>query len=125
MLPFLDNQDALRTQQYRDGRNLNARIALHDRFSTNKGSWHRWIFDHFNLPANARILEVGAGVGRLWAENAERIPPGEYRIRIDPDQAAKLNIRLAREVPVTATPEGGLVGKLAVHIIRGEPVPSK
>jgi hypothetical protein len=55
----------------------------------------------------------------------ERIPPGEYRIRIDPDQAAKLNIRLAREVPVTATPEGGLVGKLSVNIARRGAAPSK
>jgi hypothetical protein len=55
----------------------------------------------------------------------ERIPPGEYRIRIDPDQAAKLNIRLVGEVPVTATPEGGLVGKLSVNIARRGAAPSK
>jgi hypothetical protein len=48
----------------------------------------------------------------------ERVPPGVYRIRIDPDQASKLHIRLASDIQVTATPEGGLVGKLVVNIVR-------
>jgi hypothetical protein len=48
----------------------------------------------------------------------ERVPPGEYRIRIDPDQAAKLKIRLVDEVQVRAGADGGLIGKLVVNIVR-------
>ena len=48
----------------------------------------------------------------------ERVPPGEYRIRIDPDQAAKLRIRMVDEVPVRAGADGGLIGKLVVNIVR-------
>jgi hypothetical protein len=55
----------------------------------------------------------------------ERVPPGEYRIRIDPEQASKLNIRLVGDVPVTAAPEGGLVGKLVVNIVRRDAGASK
>jgi hypothetical protein len=55
----------------------------------------------------------------------DRVPPGAYRIRIDPDQAGKLNIRLAADVPVTATPEGGLIGKLVVNIVRQDTAASK
>ena len=34
--------DVLR-QQYRDASNLNARIELHKRFSTNAYGWHPWV----------------------------------------------------------------------------------
>jgi SAM-dependent methyltransferase len=64
------------TSQYLDASNLNARIALHERFSTNPRSLPCWIFDHFELPDEATILEVGCGPGRLWIENLERVPEG-------------------------------------------------
>jgi SAM-dependent methyltransferase len=62
--------------QYRDAANLNARIALHKRFSTNPEGWLHWVFGRLTLPAECRILELGCGPGDLWRENAERIPPG-------------------------------------------------
>jgi ubiquinone/menaquinone biosynthesis C-methylase UbiE len=62
--------------QYRDGTNLNARILLHQKFSTNPYSWFGWVFDQFNLPAQGRILELGCGAGTLWMDNLERIPTG-------------------------------------------------
>ena len=63
-----------REGQYRDGSNLDARLALHQRFSTNPGNWHRWVFEHLELRAGDRVLEVGAGLGTLWLENADRAP---------------------------------------------------
>lgn len=62
--------------QYRDASNLNARIALHTRFSTNPQGWTRWVFEQMRLAPGARILEVGAGPGTLWQQNLNRIPPG-------------------------------------------------
>ena len=62
--------------QYRDASNLGARVALHERFSTNGHPWQRWVFDRFDLPADARVLEVGCGPGSLWAENLDRLPEG-------------------------------------------------
>ncbi len=41
------------TRQYRDASNLEARIALHERFSTNPYGLPRWIFDHFELQDEA------------------------------------------------------------------------
>ena len=64
------------TDQYRNASNLNARILLHQRFSTNKYGWHRWVFDQFRFPPQVRILELGCGPGDLWCENLERIPAG-------------------------------------------------
>jgi SAM-dependent methyltransferase len=66
----------LRDEQYRDDSNLRARIELHRRFSTNPEPWHCWVFDRFDFPAEARILEVGCGPGELWLQNSDRIPEG-------------------------------------------------
>jgi SAM-dependent methyltransferase len=70
------DQAFLRDEQYRDDSNLRARIELHRRFSTNPQPWHRWVFERFDLPADATILEVGCGPGELWLQNAERTPAG-------------------------------------------------
>jgi ubiquinone/menaquinone biosynthesis C-methylase UbiE len=66
----------LRAKQYHDASNLNARAALHERFSTDKANWQRWVFEHLEAPEEARILELGCGPAKLWAENSERIPAG-------------------------------------------------
>src|SRR5258706_8894120 len=68
------NQEYLLKSQYKDSSNLQARIQIHKRFSTNKYSFHRWVFDHFNIPRPARILEAGCGPGHLWTQNIDRIP---------------------------------------------------
>lgn len=77
-MPAINDPDYLRDKQYRDASNLNARIALHQRFSTNTGNLHRWIFDHLlaALGPNARILEVGCGPADLWRANLDRLPAG-------------------------------------------------
>ena len=64
------------SEQYRSASNLGTRVALHGRFSTNRYPWQRWVFDGFDLPGEARILEVGCGPGNLWAENLDRLPDG-------------------------------------------------
>ncbi|MGI0014792.1 MAG: class I SAM-dependent methyltransferase [Nitrososphaera sp.] len=64
------------TSQYQNASNLNVRILLHQRFSTNKYGWPRWVFDQFNLPPQCRILELGCGTGGLWLENLYRTSAG-------------------------------------------------
>ena len=66
----------LRGVQYKDAGNLNARIELHARFSTNGYSWHRWVFDHLDVPPDSCLLDLGCGAGRMWIENRERLSPG-------------------------------------------------
>jgi len=70
------DQAYLLNKQYRNSSNLQARIDLHARFSTNTYGWFRWIFDHLQLPSRARVLELGCGPGLLWRENLGRIPDG-------------------------------------------------
>lgn len=64
------------TTQYKTSSNLDARIALHAGYSTNRIGWHRWVFNNLRIPDYADVLEVGAGTGKLWTENAERLHPG-------------------------------------------------
>lgn len=68
------DQKYLLTQQYNTSTNLNARIRLHERFSTNPLDWHRWVFERFQIPAGSRVLELGSGTGLLWLKNLDRIP---------------------------------------------------
>jgi ubiquinone/menaquinone biosynthesis C-methylase UbiE len=73
-MPDIADQDYLLQDQYRDSTNLDARVRLHLKFSTNKYGWNRWCFDQLELPAGARILELGCGPGYLWRDNLAHIP---------------------------------------------------
>ncbi|MBA4385946.1 MAG: class I SAM-dependent methyltransferase [Anaerolinea sp.] len=64
------------SKQYRDSSNLNARIRLHQQFSTNTYGWQRWLFDQIKFEPESRVLELGCGTGELWLENSDRIPKG-------------------------------------------------
>lgn len=67
----------LKSEQYRDSSNLDARVELHKRFSTNPYGWLTWVFDRLlDLPVKAKILELGCGPAYLWRENASRLPSG-------------------------------------------------
>lgn len=61
-------------KQYGDPDNLNARAALHGRFSTADRDLQEWQFDQFDLPADAAVLSVGGGDGDLWPNNDDRVP---------------------------------------------------
>ncbi len=61
-------------EQYQDASNLDARIALHTRFSRNHVAWFPWVLDRLTLPEGARVLELGCGPAKLWRENLDRIP---------------------------------------------------
>jgi len=68
-------------EQYSNGGNLSKRINLHERFSTNKYGWQRWVFDQIYSLDNKNILELGTGIGDLWLINKERIP-GNWQITL-------------------------------------------
>lgn len=65
-------------EQYADADNLNARVALHERFSTADRPFRPWLLDRIRdrLGTDARVLTLGCGAGDLYAENAGRVPGG-------------------------------------------------
>jgi SAM-dependent methyltransferase len=69
------NNDRWVAAQYKTPRNLNARIQLHKRFSTNPYPWLHWVFDRLRLAPGMRVLEIGGGPGGLWQENRHRLSP--------------------------------------------------
>ncbi len=74
MSKFTDQQ-YLTTDQYKDAGNLNARLEIHNRFSTNSYGWFNWVFDTLaKLPKDANVLELGSGSGALWSNIADKIP---------------------------------------------------
>ena len=76
-MPKFTDPNYLKGEQYKDSSNLDARVAIHQRFSTNPYGWHPWVFDHLlKLPEEAKILELGCGPGYLWKENMGRVPAG-------------------------------------------------
>jgi ubiquinone/menaquinone biosynthesis C-methylase UbiE len=76
-MPKFTDPTYLQTDQYRNADNLNARIAIHERFSTNPQGWFPWVWDVLtNLPAEAEVLELGCGSGAIWTACPERIPAG-------------------------------------------------
>ncbi len=75
-MPEITDPSYLEREQYKDASHLNARIHLHQRFSTNSYGWFRWVFDQLDLPLDAIILELGCGPGIFWLENKARIPSG-------------------------------------------------
>ncbi|NJC95838.1 MAG: hypothetical protein C3F07_14895 [Anaerolineales bacterium] len=71
----INDQNYLKNDQYKDSSNLDARAAIHERFSTNGYGWFNWLFDTLlKLPADAEILELGCGPAYIWKECANRVP---------------------------------------------------
>ena len=76
MSKFTD-QHYLKTDQYRDSSNLDARVEIHRGFSTNPYGWFNWVFDALTkISADARILELGCGPAHMWRDCSNRIPSG-------------------------------------------------
>jgi SAM-dependent methyltransferase len=76
-MPKFTDQTYLKTDQYRNADNLNARITIHERFSTNPQGWFPWVWEELaKLPAKAKVLELGCGSGALWSTCPVQIPAG-------------------------------------------------
>ena len=53
-------------KQYTSSDNLQTRISIHDKYSTNKQGFGRWIAEHYRFPERASVLELGCGTGSMW-----------------------------------------------------------
>ena len=60
-------------KQYATSTNLNTRISIHDKYSTNKQGFGNWIFSHYEIDDGARVLELGCGTGSMWKGHDELI----------------------------------------------------
>jgi ubiquinone/menaquinone biosynthesis C-methylase UbiE len=60
--------------QYKTSENLDIRINIHQKYSTNKEDWHLWLFNQYSIEPGSRILELGCGNGAFWVKNKQRVP---------------------------------------------------
>lgn len=65
----LSNEETNIIEQYKNAKNLNDRISLHEKYSTNKQGWFNWLFSQIDFSRVNRLLELGCGNGKLWQEN--------------------------------------------------------
>jgi len=88
-------------KQYANADNLNARIRLHEEFSTNKQGLQPWLFEQMSIAPGMRVLELGCGPGNLWRENLARIPQDVEIVLSDFSEGmlAQAQAALAKTVP--------------------------
>lgn len=65
----LSNEETNIIEQYKNAKNLNDRISLHEKYSTNKQGWFNWLFNQIDFSKVNRLLELGCGNGKLWQKN--------------------------------------------------------
>ena len=63
-------------EQYKTAGNLNTRISIHEKYSTNSQPFGDWILSQYALAPGMRLLELGCGTGMMWAGHPELLKGG-------------------------------------------------
>lgn len=71
-----DNESIV--NQYMTSKNLDVRIALHDKYSTNSMGWFPWLYEQINFKGINRLLEIGCGTGELWKDSKLNVRNREF-----------------------------------------------
>ncbi|MDD4124745.1 MAG: class I SAM-dependent methyltransferase [Eubacteriales bacterium] len=72
-MTIFDNTNTVK-QQYASVGKLENRISLHEKYSMNKFGWFNWLYSNYDIKSGDRILELGCGNGKLWAEHYSDLP---------------------------------------------------
>ncbi len=70
----MSDKPYLRDIQYKDSRNLAARINLHQLFGTSRVSFPEWALDFYGFVSGDKVLDVGCGTGDFWNAIRKRLP---------------------------------------------------
>ena len=70
-------------KQYKTSENLNTRISIHEKYSTNKQPFGDWIVSTYDIRPGNRILELGCGTGSMWKDNLHLLKEGTELILTD------------------------------------------
>ena len=61
----INNQKDVK-EQYANAGHLNIRISIHQKYSTNKMGFGKWIFSNYKITQGMKVLELGCGTGDMW-----------------------------------------------------------
>lgn len=78
----LNSHDTVK-EQYKTSDNLVTRISIHEKYSANKQGFGNWIYTHYDIPANAEILELGCGTGSMWQGKLDLLSNGARLLLTD------------------------------------------
>ena len=67
------NEKSVVKQQYATANNLNTRISIHEKYSTNKMGFGNWIMSNYKIEKGMKVLELGCGTGNMWKNRASFI----------------------------------------------------
>ena len=70
------NQFKAVQEQYKTADNLNTRISIHEKYSTNKTGFGNWLFSQYDFPAGSNVLEIGCGTGIMWKSKLHLVDNG-------------------------------------------------
>lgn len=65
----LSNEDSNIIEHYKNAKNLDVRILLHEKYSVNPVGWFPWVLKQIDFSKVNCLLEVGCGNGKLWENN--------------------------------------------------------
>ncbi len=82
-MSLIDNPQYLKDSQYKTAANLQARVKIHQLFSTNPYGWFPWEFEQLALRPGERVLDVGCGPAELWKSQRARLPEGARVVLCD------------------------------------------
>ena len=68
----INNQKNVK-EQYANAGNLNTRISIHQKYSTNKMGFGNWIFSNYKITKGMKVLELGCGTGDMWKGHEDLI----------------------------------------------------
>ena len=63
-------------RQYQTAKNLNTRMSIHEKYSTNRQPFGDWLVSHYQFQPGCRILELGCGTGDLWKGKLDLLEGG-------------------------------------------------
>lgn len=69
--------------QYKTSANLNTRINIHEKYSTNKQGFGNWIVSNYDIKTGSKILELGCGTGSMWKSHLDLLDNGSQIILTD------------------------------------------
>ena len=68
----INNQQTVK-EQYANAGNLNTRISIHQKYSTNKMGFGNWILSNYKISQGMKVLELGCGTGDMWKGHEDLI----------------------------------------------------